>query len=124
MGESTPGCAISIGDNGIETTTITRPRGTHGQAPECIHLVRLRRCPAGVFDGSARNSFEVVPRVEVQSAFRALYPPRWCRVSSRVDQIVEAVIVEGMGARQGTAHVTYLDGVHTDRALMGAGGTI
>ena len=39
-------------------------------------------------------------------------------------EIVKAVLVESVGARQSAAHVPYLDGVHTDKALLGAGCTV
>ena len=82
------------------------------------NLVCLGGRPASVFDGSTRYGFKVVPRVEMKAAFGALGPPGWGRAPGRVDEVIEAVLVEGVGARQCAADVPYFDGVHANEALL------
>ena len=41
-----------------------------------------------------------------------------------VDEVVKTMFVKGVGTRQSAAHVPYLDGVYTDKALLGAGCTV
>ena len=74
--------------------------------------------PTRMLDGARRNRLKIVPRVEMQAALRALYPSRWGGVSSNVDEVIEAVLVEGVGARQCAADVPYLDGIHANEALL------
>ena len=80
-------------------------------------MVCLSGRPASVLDGASRYGFEIVPRVEMQAALRALYPPGWGGVSNRMDEVIEAVLVEGVGARQCAADVPYFD-IHADKALL------
>ena len=82
-------------------------------------MVCLNGRPASVLDGASRYGFEIVPRVEMKAAFGALHPPGWGRVPGRMDEVVEAVLVEGVGARQCAADVPYLNSVHTKKALLG-----
>ena len=81
-------------------------------------MVCLSGRPARVLDGARRNGFEIIPRVEMQAALRALSPSGWGGVSSSMDEVIEAVFVEGVGARQCAADVPYFDSVHTDKALL------
>ena len=81
-------------------------------------MVCLSGRSACLLDGASRNGFKVVPRVEMQAALRALYPPGWGGVPNRMDNVIEAVIVEGVGARQCAADVPYFDSVHTNKALF------
>ena len=81
-------------------------------------MIRLHGRPARMLDGARRDRLEVIPRVEMQAALRALHPPGWGGVSRCVDEVIEAVLVEGVGARQCAAHVPYFNGVHANKALL------
>ena len=87
-------------------------------------MICLYGRPARMLDGARRYRLEVIPRVEMQSALRALCPPGWRGVPRGVNEVVKTMFVEGVGTRQSAAHVPYLDGVHTDKALLGAGCTV